>query len=123
MTSVNWTKDAAAHLLRRAGFGGAPSEIDALYAKGLEGAVSSLVDYESIDVASYESTLAAKNYNILTTRGIQQWFLDRMAYSPRPLEEKMTYFWNLHWTSGIAKVRGVTLILNQNKTERQYALG
>ena len=123
MTSVNWTRDAAAHLLRRAGFGGAPSEIDALYAKGLEGAVSSLVDYESIDVASYESALAAKNYNILTTRGIQQWFLDRMAYSPRPLEEKMTYFWNLHWTSGIAKVRGVTLILNQNKTERQYALG
>ena len=29
MTSVNWTRDAAAHLLRRAGFGGAPSEIDA----------------------------------------------------------------------------------------------
>jgi uncharacterized protein (DUF1800 family) len=45
-----------------------------------------------------------------------------MAFSPRPLEEKLTYFWNLHWTSGIAKVRGVTLILNQNRTERQYAV-
>jgi uncharacterized protein (DUF1800 family) len=45
-----------------------------------------------------------------------------MAYSPRPFEEKMTYFWNLHWTSGISKVRGVTLILNQNKTERQNAV-
>jgi uncharacterized protein (DUF1800 family) len=123
MSSVNWTRDAAAHLLRRAGFGAAPADIDALYAKGLEGAVSAIVDYESIDTTSYEAALAAKNYNLLTTRGIQQWFLDRMAFSPRPFEEKMTYFWNLHWTSGIAKVRGVTLILNQNKTERQYAVG
>jgi uncharacterized protein (DUF1800 family) len=55
--------------------------------------------------------------------GVQQWFMDRMASSPRPLEEKMTYFWNLHWTSGIAKVKGETLILNQNKTQRQYAMG
>lgn len=123
MTTVNWTRDAAAHLLRRAGFGGTPSEIDALYAKGLEGAVSSLVDYDSIDLTAYEAGLAAKTYNLLTLRGLQQWFLDRMAFSPRPFQEKITYFWNLHWTSGIAKVRGETLILNQNKTERQYAVG
>lgn len=122
MASIDWTRDAAAHLLRRAGFGGTPAEIDALYAKGLDGAVSSLVDYGSVDLTAYEASLAAKNYNTLTLRGLQQWFLDRMAFSPRPLEEKMTYFWNLHWTSGIAKVRGATLILNQNKTERQYAV-
>jgi uncharacterized protein (DUF1800 family) len=120
--SVNWTRDAAAHLLRRAGFGGTPSEIDDLYARGPEAAVSRLVDYDSIDVTAYEQSLAAKNYNLGNVRGLQQWFLDRMAFSPRPLEEKMTYFWNLHWTSGISKVRGTTLILNQNKTERQYAV-
>ena len=123
MTSIDWTRDAAAHLLRRAGFGGPPSEIDALYAKGLEGAVSSLVDYDAIDLTSYEASLAARNYNLANLRGLQQWFLDRMAFSPRPFQEKITYFWNLHWTSGIAKVRGTTLILNQNKTERQYAAG
>ena len=123
MTSIDWTRDAAAHLLRRAGFGGPPSEIDALYAKGLEGAVSSLVDYDAIDLTSYEASLAARNYNLLNLRGLQQWVLDRMAFSPRPFQEKITYFWNLHWTSGIAKVRGTTLILNQNKTERQYAVG
>jgi uncharacterized protein (DUF1800 family) len=125
MSSVNWTREAAAHLLRRAGFGGTPAEIDALYGKGLEGAVSYLVDYDSIDLSAYESALAGKNYNLLQTsgNGLRQWFLDRMAFSPRPLQEKMTYFWNLHWTSGIAKVQGVTLLLNQNKTERQYAVG
>jgi uncharacterized protein (DUF1800 family) len=124
MSAIVWTREAAAHLLRRAGFGGTPSEIDALHAKGsVEAAVSSLVDYDSIDTAAYEASLASKGYDLTRTRGVQQWFLDRMAFSPRPLEEKMTYFWNLHWTSGISKVRGVTLILNQNKTERRYAMG
>jgi uncharacterized protein (DUF1800 family) len=122
MSAVDWTRDTAAHLLRRAGFGGTPSEIDELFGRGLEGAVSHLVDYETVNLTAYEQSLAAKNYNLTTTRGVQQWFFDRMAFSPRPLEEKMTYFWNLHWTSGISKVQGVTLILNQNKTERQYAL-
>ena len=122
MSAVNWTRDAAAHLLRRAGFGGTPAEIDDFHGRGLEGAVSRLVDYEAIDLTAYEAALAARNYNLLSTRGIQQWFLDRMAFSPRPLQEKMTYFWNLHWTSGITKVRGVTLMLNQNRTMRQYAL-
>lgn len=120
--TVDWTREAAAHLFRRAGFGGTPAEIDDLYGRGLEGAVSSLVDYDSVSLATYEASLAAKNYNLTTIRGVQQWFLDRMAFSPRPLEEKMTYFWNLHWTSGISKVQGVTLIHNQNKTERQYAV-
>ena len=122
-TAVNWTRDAAAHLLRRAGFGGTPAEIDDLYGRGLSGAVSRLVDYESVDTTAYEAALAARAYNLLTSRGLQQWFLDRMAFSPRPLEEKITYFWNLHWTSGISKVQGVTLMLNQNKTMRQYAVG
>ncbi|MDQ2970954.1 MAG: DUF1800 domain-containing protein [Acidobacteriota bacterium] len=123
MSSINWNRDAAAHLLRRAGFGGTPAEVDALGARGLDGAVSQLVDYGTVDMTAFEAALAAKSYNLLTTRGLQQWFLDRMASSPRPLEEKMTYFWNLHWTSGISKVRGTTLMLNQNRTQRQYATG
>jgi uncharacterized protein (DUF1800 family) len=121
--SVNWTRAAAAHLLRRAGFGGTPAEIDSLFARGHQAAVSYLVDYDAIDTSAYEASLAAKNYNLLKIVGLQQWFMDRMAFSPRPLEEKMTYFWNLHWTSGIAKVKGETLILNQNQTERRLAMG
>jgi uncharacterized protein (DUF1800 family) len=117
-----WTREAAAHLYRRAGFGGTPSEIDALYARGLEGAVDWLVDYESVPLDEYESALSARGYDLQRTTGLQQWFLDRMAFSPRPLQEKMTYFWNLHWTSGIAKVKGETLVYDQNQTERRLAL-
>ncbi|MFY9551217.1 MAG: DUF1800 domain-containing protein [Thermoanaerobaculia bacterium] len=120
---IDWTRDAAAHLLRRAGFGGTPAEIEDLYARGAESAVASLVDYESVSTAAYEAALLGRGYNLLRVSGLQRWFLDRMAFSPRPLEEKMTYFWNLHWTSGISKVRGETLLLNQNQTERRYAMG
>ena len=37
---------SAAHLLRRAGFGGTPAEIGVLQAAGLDGAISRLVEYE-----------------------------------------------------------------------------
>jgi uncharacterized protein (DUF1800 family) len=121
--SVNWTRNAAAHLYRRAGFGATPAEIDSLYGRGLEGAVSHLIDFDTIDLGAYESGLAARNYNLGRITGLQQWLLDRMAFSPRPLEEKLTYFWNLHWTSGIAKVKGEALMVSQNKTQRQYAAG
>ncbi len=44
----DWNYDRAAHLLAHAGFGGTPAEIQKLADAGLEGAVRSLVHYESI---------------------------------------------------------------------------
>ena len=46
ITAADWNADRAAHLLGRAGFGGAPEEIAALAALGLEQAVRSLVHYD-----------------------------------------------------------------------------
>jgi hypothetical protein len=57
--SVTWTREAAAHLVRRAGFGRTPAEIDS-HARGLEGAVSYLVDYDPIGLSAYEASLSAK---------------------------------------------------------------
>ena len=95
--AFSWTREAAAHLLRRAGFGGAPAEIDDLFARGLAGAVSRLVDYEAIDTTAYEAALNAHAYGLTTNRGLQQWDLDRMAFSPRPRtvqrRPKPTSFW------------------------------
>lgn len=39
-----WTRDAAAHLLNRAGFGGAPADIEKLHALGRAKAVDSLIE-------------------------------------------------------------------------------
>lgn len=46
LTSAEWTYDRAAHLLERAGFGGAPEEVAALAAMTPEEAVAHLVDWE-----------------------------------------------------------------------------
>ncbi|MCA1581891.1 MAG: DUF1800 domain-containing protein [Acidobacteria bacterium] len=130
--SVRWDRAAAAHLARRAGFGGTPAEIDALLAMGLEAAVSSFVAYDTIENSALEADLirlttpappaTTATYDLNTTSGIQKWFLHRMVFTRRPLEEKMTLLWNNHFTSGIAKVNDATLILKQNKTERSLAI-
>ena len=51
-----WDTDAAAHLLRRAGFGGTPEEAEALAAAGLEGAVERLLADEGRDLPSPPAT-------------------------------------------------------------------
>jgi uncharacterized protein (DUF1800 family) len=131
--AISWNRSAAHHLARRAGFGGTPAEIDALTAMGHDAAVASFVNSDSIDNSALESALTTLTtvqppattpaYDLNTTTGLQKWFLHRMAFTARPLEEKMTFFWNQVLTSGIAKVNDATLILNQNKTQRSLALG
>lgn len=49
ITAADWSRDRAAHLLERAGFGGTPEEIDRLAAMTPEAAVRWLVDYQKID--------------------------------------------------------------------------
>ena len=131
--SIRWDREAAAHLARRAGFGATPPELDTYVRIGVDAAVDQFVNYDSIDNSALETDLqsltsivppaTAPVYDLSRIDGVRRWFLHRMAFTKRPLEEKMTYLWNLWWTSGISKVQGVTLMLNQNKTMRQYALG
>ena len=131
--AILWNREAAAHLARRAGFGATPSELDQFADMGLDRAVDFFVRFEGADNSTLESDLlrlttiqppaAAPVYDLTRVPGIQRWFLHRMAFTRRPLEEKMTYFWNLLFTSGISKVNDTTLLLNQNKTERQLAVG
>ncbi len=48
LPAAEWNADRAAHLLAHAGFGGTPADVEALTRLGLDGAVRSLVHYESI---------------------------------------------------------------------------
>jgi uncharacterized protein (DUF1800 family) len=131
--SISWDREAAAHLARRAGFGATPAELDAAVSLGVDAAVDQFVNYEAADNSALETSLQGLTtatppatspvYDLSNIAGVEKWFLHRMAFTRRPLEEKMTYFWNGHFTSGISKVQGVTLLLNQNKTMRQYAVG
>ena len=49
ITAAEWSRDRAAHLLERAGFGGTPEEIDRLAAMKPEAAVRQLVQYQKVN--------------------------------------------------------------------------
>src|SRR5687768_14194907 len=124
-----WTIDAARHLLFRGGFGGTPEDVAALHARGLQGAVDWLVDYESQpDVVGPLSIQPTPRPAPGTLRGLSEeerkmkvgevrredgqklagvidWWYQRLVRSQRPLEEKMTLFWHGHFTSSYQDVR------------------
>ena len=49
ITKADWSRNRAAHLLERAGFGGTPEEVDRLAAMTPEAAVRWLVQYQKVD--------------------------------------------------------------------------
>jgi uncharacterized protein (DUF1800 family) len=108
------------HLLRRAGFGARPDELDTYRQLSIGGAISRLVEYEGIpdDVDSfigqpgYAQTVPSirggalsPGSNIADAR--QRW-LFRMVHTNRPLQEKMTLFWHNHFATAYTKVAGQT---------------
>ncbi|HET7038118.1 MAG TPA: DUF1800 domain-containing protein [Thermomicrobiaceae bacterium] len=109
------------HLLRRAGFGAAPGELDTWLPLSWSAAVNRLVDYETIPNDALESRLAALKLDLTTAAGIRRWWLLRMAYSARPLEEKMTLFWHGLLTSSLISAKP-EMMLTQNQFFRAHAL-
>lgn len=126
----------AAHLLRRAGFGGTPSEIEAFAALSPKEAADRLVDYEAISNGDLEARVATANFNLKypgrTQQGqgpivvdMQRWWLTRMSYTARPLEERMTFLWHGVLTSQLSKIggqRGKFMVI-QNELYRSMAMG
>jgi uncharacterized protein (DUF1800 family) len=118
------TYDEAAHLLRRLGFGGPPNEINDLVARGREGAVDYLINYESIDNQPMDDALARAQLiesRISNGFAAQHWWTARMLLTRRQFEEKMTLFWHNHFATGLSKVEYNQMYV-QNQTLRQSAL-
>jgi len=110
------------HLLRRAGFGASPSDLATYRSLGFAGAVDQLVDYDKIDNSALENRLNGLTIDLTKFPEIQRWWLLRMIYTARPLEEKLTLFWHGVLTSAISKVGSAPIMLNQNKYLRANAL-
>lgn len=121
--AIPWNETNAAHLLRRAGFGGTAAEIAQALRDGLDATVDRLVDYDGVDNSALESRLTSMNLDLTRTTDIVRWWLTRMIYTARPLEERLTFFWHDHFATAISKVNDQALMLQQNKTLRQYAMG
>lgn len=144
--SDTWTRDQAAHLLRRAGFGGTPEQIDYLHKKGRSGAVEYLVDFERIPdeaipvrVERYRGKIGAlrgldreerqkqrmalQQASRLQYARVARWWIETMTSSPRPLQEKLVLFWHGHFTSGFREVKSSSALYDQNQLFRRNAHG
>lgn len=144
-----WNEDRAAHLLRRAGFGGNRDDVRKLHELGLEKAVSYLVDFEKIeqthpdprallapepgsakarldslpDDERREVRQQLRSLNQAALEELRAWWIERMILTPRPFEEKMVLFWHGRFTSGADEVKFARLLSEQNAMLRKNAVG
>ncbi|MDP9111133.1 MAG: DUF1800 domain-containing protein [Candidatus Eremiobacteraeota bacterium] len=143
-----WNERTAAHLLRRAGFGGTPEQIARTASMRAHDAVESLVHFPSAgdlpqqpdnvydprpDYLSMRSSgmrpdaAALKELNKKQRASIldkQSWWLNRMLLTPAPLQEKMALYLHGHFTTAAIQ-KGVfpQYVWRQNELFRNSALG
>jgi len=112
------------HLLRRAGFGTSPDDLATYSSLGFNGAVDQLLNYQQVSEDNTESRLNALNLDLNKPQDQIRWWLLRMAWTQRPLLEKMTLFWHGVLTSSFRKVggpRAFIRMINQNQLLRTHA--
>lgn len=109
------------HLLRRAGFGASPKDLAIFQPLGIPGATDRLINYASLANPIVDKIEQMFSFNFSNLHDIQRWWLLRMLYTTRPLEERMTLFWHGLLTSAVSKVRPDSLYV-QNKFLREHAL-
>jgi uncharacterized protein (DUF1800 family) len=105
------------HLLRRAGFGASADDLRVFGELSTAGAISRLVDFESIP-DDVDEKIGLPEYVSVTTRGgvlspylniedARQRWLFRMVHTQRPLQEKMALFWHNHFATAYSKIAGI----------------
>ena len=112
------------HLLWRAGFGASPVELARFREMGLQATIDHLVDFEGVDDSALEERLAAQDLELEERfNHLQRWWLQRMAYTARPLQEKMTLFWHGILTSSYKLAGKGPHMLTQNHLFREKGMG
>lgn len=149
LKAQEWTEETARHLLNRAGFGVPDERVQQLARLSPERAVDSFVDFEPAfrapgpdflipEERQRELRRATRDMSEIDRRKKRQelqrseraavqhlkaWWLQKMATTERPLEEKMTLFWHGHFATSAQKVRSSQANYNLNDTFRAHALG
>lgn len=111
-----------AHLLRRAGFGATPAELDQYLKLGFDASVDRLLHPENVAEGNVDLPATAVA-DPTTLPSLELKWLYRMVNTNRPLAEKIAFFWHGHFATSIEKVRSVTLMWDQYQTLRDKGLG
>ena len=117
--------DEIAHLLRRSGFVAPAARVAQLAQLDWAAAVEAVLDTSGNPPEDLPASVftwdPSRGYDIYVD--LVQWWLDRCVSTPTPVVEKMTLFWQGHFTSSFAKVYNVPAILSQHRLYRSMALG
>jgi uncharacterized protein (DUF1800 family) len=120
-----WDARAAAHLLRRAGFGAAPREVERAVGQGCDAAVAGLFE-DAGQEAEFQDTFARVNATLTDFNDVPQlqaWWCYRLRQTRTPLREKLTLFWHGHFATSYQKVGDAYLMHRQCETLRRHAWG
>jgi uncharacterized protein (DUF1800 family) len=116
-------RSRVAHLLRRAGFGSTPAELDAYTALGFQQSLERLLNYEQVDDSAVEQRVAGIQVDRRNVELARLSWMTRMLYTQRPLQEKLVLFWHTHFATASSKVRAADVMLRQIQLFRDNALG
>lgn len=123
-----WDRRAAAHLMRRAGFGASCQQLDEIVALGHSAAIERLVD-QSLDANAASQIdretdqLGEVIVSLGQTERLSGWWLLKMHGTGRPLLEKTTLFWHGHFATSAAKVTEASMMHTQYQLLQSHAFG
>lgn len=146
---IPWDPEVAAHLLRRAGFGGTPEDAEVLAAASLDGAVDRLLADDGRGLPAPPRTDPAEHARRRDFRrarrddvamdrreaavferetrkifdALRSWWLERMRAGGSGTREKLTLFWHGHFATSQTKVRFNHIMLGQNEAFRRLGAG
>ena len=116
------TQENAAHLLRRAAWGGTPREIEAAALAGIEATVESMLDPGAAPDAGspFRNTTGESAF---WEAPLQLWWYHLAINSQTPAIERLAWFWHGHFATSINKVEYADLMHTQLVMLRRNGLG
>ncbi len=114
---------AAAHLLRRVGFGQPREDVDWARDHGLTAAVKRWTTLDPPCGAVTELDAVLDPIAAGDTDGVAAWWVARMLRSSQPLREKLALFWHGHFATSDAKVQNARLMATQLRTFLDHGAG
>ncbi len=127
MTTVQSRHDTKlmAHLLRRAGFGATPDELDRAMSLGYEAILEELLNPVSDDVLPNDliRRYHVDQSDLRTPVGASALWVYRMAKTEAPLREKMCLLWHRVFATGATKLIQARVVTSQIDMFRQHGMG
>jgi len=116
-----WNRSAAAHLIRRGGFGPQPGDLERALDEGLERTIERLSeapDAHAENVNGIHSLLGVGKLAHL-----QAWWMSLITEGGIPLQERSALMWHNHFATSNDKVDDVRMMHAQNAILREHGLG